>query len=228
MGIVSLSNVLKRFSADGEMNILFENMNLQVNEGEVVVITGGSQTGKSTLLHMIAAMTPANKGTVEVFGQNLVTIKERPKWRLENIGLVTDEGCLLPYLTVKQNLLLGTDRSEADYPLKEAQAHRILEGLGFSSESVNETLEGLTSKEQILATIGRIFMTNPKLILADEPGKRLSGPEGEEVIRGMFQFARSNGSTVIAVSNDPGIIKKADRLLRLENRKLVEVQEAAG
>ena len=226
MKMVKLTSVLKRFSRDNQMNVLFKDMNFQVTEGELVVISGEPQTGKSTLLKMIAAMTPPNKGKVEVLGEDLLHIKERPQWRLNNIGFITHEGCLIPYMTVKQNLLLGSVETDPDYNFKEEKATSILYALGFSKETINETIEGLTSKEQILATIARIFMTNPRIILADEPTKALTGTEGSEVLENLLRFAREQGSTVIVVSNDNNIINIADRLFLLENCQLLEQREA--
>ncbi|MDQ0253898.1 putative ABC transport system ATP-binding protein [Evansella vedderi] len=227
MYAVSLTNVLKRFSNGSEMKVLFENMDFHVTEGELVVISGGEKTGKSTLLRMIAAMTPPNKGTVKVLGKDLLALKKRPEWRLDNIGYITNEGALIPYLTPKQNLLLGIEADDPIYRVKENEAEQILLDLGFTFESMNETLEGLSSKDQILATIARIFMTNPKLILADEPTKELTGNEGNEVLTQLFRFARKKGSTIIVISNDPTIIEEADRFYKLKNCQLSEEKNEA-
>ncbi|WP_096189305.1 ATP-binding cassette domain-containing protein [Evansella halocellulosilytica] len=220
MYAVELKNVLKRFADGTGLNVLFDEMNLQVHEGELIVVSGGDRTGKTTLLKMIAAMTPPNKGTVEVFGKDLLTIKHRTEWRLEHIGFITDEGCLIPFLTTKQNLLLGTPSDHSNYKRTEEEAERILSELGFSKEKMNETLEGLDSKEQVLATIARILMTKPKLILADEPTKQLTGIDGQEVLSMLLRFAKKNGSTVIIVSNDDSIKEFADKIYMLENCKL--------
>ncbi|MBU9710260.1 ATP-binding cassette domain-containing protein [Bacillus tamaricis] len=222
MYAVDLNNVLKRFLNGNEMTVLYDNMNFRVSEGELVVISGKRLSGKSTLLRMIAAMTPPNKGTVEVFGQNLLNIKKRPEWRLQNIGFITNEGCLIPYLTAKQNLLIGIPTDDRNFARKEREAEQILSELGFSEETMNDSYEALTSKEQLLATIGRIFMTSPKLILADEPTKELSGKEGQDVLHKLFSFAKKQGSTVIITSNDESIIEKADTCFLLENCKLQE------
>lgn len=226
MNAVKVQNVLKRYSNGTEMKVLFEELNFHVSEGELIVISGEAQTGKSTLLQMIAAMTPPNKGTIEVLGTNLLSIDKRPEWRLNNIGYITSDGCLMPYLTPKQNLLLGISNDSPKYPVKENEAEQILLDLGFTFENMNETLEGLSTKEQVLATIARIFMTNPKLILADEPTKELSDEQGKDVLSQLFRFARKKGSTVIVVSNDATILETADRAYLLENCKLCEKDKA--
>lgn len=222
MNAIELSNVLKRFSNGSEMTLLFEDMNFTVREGELVVISGEEKTGKSTLLRMIAAMTPANKGTVEVFGEDLISIQKRTEWRLENIGYINDEGCLMPYLTAKQNLLLGLNPDDAIYKEREKKAISILEDLGFSKEKIDESIEGLDDKHQILATIARILMTNPKIILADEPTKELSGDDGTAVLDKLLAFAKKERSTVIIVTNDASILDQGDRHFTVENYQLVE------
>ncbi|ADU30941.1 ABC transporter ATP-binding protein [Evansella cellulosilytica] len=226
MYAVDLKNVLKRFSNGSDMTVLFNNMNLHVSEGELVVITGGKQSGKSTLLRMIAAMTPPNKGSVTVFGENLLSIKQRTEWRLQNIGFITNEGCLIPYLTAKQNLLLGISPNDPKYVEVESRAVEILRHLGLSDEKMNESFEGLSSKEQIITTIGRIFMTNPKLILADDPTNELSDNDGQEVLNQLMRYAKKHCSTIIIASNDPCIMESADRVFELENCQLQEKDTA--
>ncbi|MDG5789510.1 ATP-binding cassette domain-containing protein [Evansella sp. AB-P1] len=222
MYAVNLKNILKQFHNGSEMNILFKDMNLSVSEGELVVISGAEQSGKSTLLRLIAAMTPPNKGTIEVFGQNILSLPKRREWRVENIGFITDEGSLIPYLTAKQNLLLDLPEDDDNYMEKEKEAEQILRDLGFNDETLEETLDGLDSKEQALATVGRIFFTNPKLILVDEPTKSLVGEEGHEVLKQLLRFAKKKGSTVIMVSSDTTITEGADRVLLLENCQVCE------
>jgi putative ABC transport system ATP-binding protein len=222
MNAIELNNVLKRFSNGSEMTLIFEDMNFNVREGELVVISGEEKTGKSTLLRMIAAMTPANKGTVEVFGEDLISIQKRTEWRLKNIGYINEEGCLMPYLTTKQNLLLGLNSDDAIYKEKEKKAIDILEDLGFSKEKIDEFIEGLDDKHQILATIARILMTSPKIILADEPTKELNGDDGTAVLDKLLAFAKKQRSTVIIVTNDASIHNKADRHFTVENYQLVE------
>lgn len=222
MSAVELTNILKRFLNGSEMTLLFEDLNLSVNEGDLVVISGEKGTGKSTLLRMIAAMTPANKGTVQVFGEDVVFIKKRREWRLKNIGYINDEGLLMPYLTAKQNLLMGFNEDASDYKEHEDKALNILTQLGFSIDKLNDTIEGLDDKHQMLATIARILMTSPKLILADEPTKSLEGSEGAGILKQLLTFAKKQHTTVIICTDDPAILNQADQHYTVENHKLVD------
>ncbi len=224
MYAVEVSDVLKRFSNGSGMNVIFEDLNFRVSEGELVIVRGTRGSGKSTLLNMIAAMTPPNKGSVKVFGQNLLTLRKRPEWRMENIGFITDDCCLMPYLTPKQNLLLGIPTDSPKYEEIEKQTEALLINLGLCYETMNENVEGLDVKEQILATIGRIFMTKPKLVLADEPTKALDGYQGMEVLERLIHFAKNSGTTVIIVSNDQQLIDHADRTMKVENGKIVTLE----
>lgn len=219
---IELNNVLKRFLNGSEMTLLFEDVNLSVNEGELVVISGEEGTGKSTLLRMIAAMTPANKGTVQVFGKDLVTLKKRTQWRLENIGYINDESLLIPYLTTTQNLLIGLKEEDPGYEAQKEKALATLNDLGFSKEKLNDSIEGLDDEHQMLATIARILLTNPKLILADEPTRELNGEAGAAVLERLLSFAKKQQTTVIIVTNDSSIHDKADKHYIVENHQLVE------
>ncbi|PYZ93327.1 ABC transporter [Salipaludibacillus keqinensis] len=225
MNAIELNNVVKRFSNGSDMTLLFEDMNLTVREGELVVISGEEGIGKSTLLRMIAAMTPANKGSVQVFGEDLVSIRKRTEWRLANIGYINDEGCLMPYLSAKQNLLVGLKEEDPQYAEREKEAKAILADLGFSEDKFKESIEGLDDKHQMLATIARILMTSPKIILADEPTKELEGEDGAAVLDKLLHFAKKQGSTVIIVTNDPSIHHLADRHFTVSNRQLVEIDK---
>ncbi|MGJ9383904.1 ATP-binding cassette domain-containing protein [Salipaludibacillus sp. CF4.18] len=219
---IKLTNILKRFIHGSETTLLFKDLNLSVNEGELVVISGDEGTGKSTLLRMIAAMTPANKGIVQVFGEDVVTIKKRSDWRMKNIGYINDEGLLTPFLTAKQNLLMDIKEDSPEYKDQEQKAINILTQLGFSTENFNDTIEGLDDKHQVLAIIARILMTGPKLILADEPLKSLEGSEGAGILEELLTFAKQEQTTVIICTDDPAISSKADRHYRIESNKLVE------
>ncbi|MBM7096006.1 ABC transporter ATP-binding protein [Bacillus sp. H-16] len=224
MFAVEIKNVLKRFSSGDRMNVLFNDLNFTVQEGELVVVQGKNGAGKSTLLNMIAAMTPPNKGTVSVFGQDLLSLTRRPEWRMETIGYITDDCCLIPYLTAKQNLLMGVPSDDPAYERVEKQAVALLLELGLNEQVINENLEGLDVKDQMLATIGRIFMTEPKLILADEPTKALGGCEGIEILERLLSFSRRKGTTVIMVSNENHFIDQADRTFRMDNGRVIPLE----
>lgn len=222
MNAISLSNVLKRFSDGEQLHVIFEDMNFQVKEGELIAISGKEGTGKSTLLQMIAAITPPNKGTVEVFGQDIIDIKKRSDWRVQTIGFMNDESVLMPYMSIKENLLLGLSEDDPKYPARLKRAHEILHDLDFPEVEMNESIEALDDEKQILATIARILMNNPKIILADEPTKALPGERGKEVIDHLLAFAEKQGTTVIIVTEDEDLVQRADKFYHVEDRQLVE------
>ncbi|WP_026690112.1 ABC transporter ATP-binding protein [Alteribacter aurantiacus] len=224
MNAVEMKHVLKQYFDGTQMNILFNDLNLTVKEGELVVIQGKPGSGKSTLLNMIAAMTPPNKGSVKVFGRNLLSVTRRLEWRSDTIGYISNNCSLMPYLTVKQNLLLGFQTGTADDSKAEQQAMTLLSELGMDHKRFDEAIEGLEQKDQILATIGRIFMAEPKLVLADEPTKSLDGKEGADVLGKLLFFTRKKGTTVIIVSNDENLAEMADRTLKMENGRLLSVK----
>lgn len=222
MNAIQISNVLKRFSDGNDLKVIFENMDFVVREGEMVVISGQEGVGKSTLLQMIAAITPPNKGTVEVFGQDIINIRKRTDWRVQTIGYINDESVLMPYLSIQENLMLGLTEDDPKYRSRLERAHEILKELHFPENRINESIEALDDEEQILATIARILMTNPKIILADEPTKALPGESGKDVIEHLLAFAEKQGTTVVIVTEDDDLVKRADRYYHVENQRLIE------
>lgn len=222
MNAIQISNVLKRFSDGEELKVIFENMDFTVREGEMVVISGQEGVGKSTLLQMIAAMTPPNQGKVEVFGQDIISIKKRTDWRVQTIGYMNDESVLMPYMSIQENLMIGINEDDPKYHARLVRAHEILKELHFPESRINESIEALDDEEQILATIARILMTNPKIILADEPAKALPGERGKKVIDHLLAFAEKQGTTVVIVTEDEDLVNRADRYFHVENHRLVE------
>ncbi|SES34803.1 ATP-binding cassette domain-containing protein [Salisediminibacterium halotolerans] len=222
MNVIEMENILKRYANGNDMKVLFEDMDFVVREGELVVISGEEGVGKSTVLQMIAAMTPANKGDVKVFGEDLVHIKKRTEWRLNTIGYLNDESVLMPYMSIKGNLLIGTKEDDPDYPEKEKAALAILDEIGFPENKIDHSIESLDNELLILGTIARILMTKPKIILADEPTKALEGEKGREIINHLLSFARKHNITVVFVTEDDSLVQKADRFVKIEDRQLID------
>ncbi|PYZ97807.1 ABC transporter [Alteribacter lacisalsi] len=224
MHAVELKGVMKRFSNGTELTTVFTEADLTVTKGEIVVVQGGCKTGKTTLLNLIAAMTPANKGSVLVFGTNLLSLRHRPDWRLANIAFITDDMSLNPCLSPLQNLLTGFQEGEKGYEEASLRAADVLSSLGISNRDRGECLEELSRKETFLTSIARVFMSRNPLVLADEPEKVLADEEAHSAMSSLIRFARKNSITVIIASNDRRLSCQADRTLVLKNGNVLSYQ----
>lgn len=227
MYVITAKNVSKRFITKDRKCVIFKDLSLQVNEGEIVFISGKFGSGRTTLLKMIAAMTPPNQGTIEVFGKNLLSIERRSDWRLKNIGFLTSDDCLIPYLTVKQHLLMGQDEEDPDFDLFNDEAHYILSMLEINDEQLSQYPETLTKVDRLKITLARLLMANPRILLLDEITTGLSDEEQFEVLSLLTNYVKRVGITLI-ITGENDIGDYYDRMLELNNGKLEEITGQQG
>lgn len=224
MYAITAKNVSKKYFTGNQKNVLFKDLSLHVHEGEIIFISGQYGSGRTTLLRMIAAMTPPNHGTIEVFGKNLLTIEKRTNWRLKHIGFLTNEDCLIPYLNVKQHLLMGQDEDDPDYHHFNEEAQFILSMLGINEQKLSQYPDSLTKVERLKISLARILMANPRLLLLDDLTTGLTDEEQFDLFNLLVNYVRRQHITLINTGEvDSGYFY--DRMLRLVDGKLVEVND---
>lgn len=223
MCAISAKNVFKKYITGNGKNILFNDVSLQIMEGEIIYVSGDFGSGKTTLLKMIAAMTPPNEGTIEVFGRNLLTIECRTDWRLKHIGFLTNSDALIPYLTVRQHLFMGLDETTPDYEIMKDDADFILSTVGLCESQLDLYPEHLLNFERLKITLARVLMTNPRILLLDEFASELNDEELFEFHRIFVEFARMRNITIV-LTGERVHCDIADRILKLENGKILEVK----
>ncbi|OIJ08533.1 hypothetical protein BKP35_17600 [Anaerobacillus arseniciselenatis] len=224
MYVITANNISKKYISGNDKNVLFDDMSLHVHEGEIVFISGDYGSGKTTLLKMIAAMTPPNHGKIKVLGKDLLTIQKRSDWRLKHIGFLTKEDSLIPYLTVKQHLLMGLEDTASDFELFSEDAKYILTMVGISEDQLNQFPESLTKVDRLKITLARVLMGNPRLLLLDELTSELNEEQRFELYRTIVEFSRLQNITIILTGENESC-DIADRMLKLENGKLMEVND---
>lgn len=222
--VITANNVSKKYITGKQKNILFKDLSLHVHEGEIVFIGGHYGSGRTTLLKMIAAMTPPNHGTIEVFGTNLLDIEKRSDWRMKHIGFLTSEDCLIPYLSVKQHLLMGQEVDSPDYDLCNGEAQFILSMLGINDEKLTKYPDSLTKLDRLKITIARILMSNPRLLLLDELTKGLNDEEQYELYSVLVNYVRRQQLTLV-ITGETESGQFFDRILELVDGKLIEKTE---
>ena len=204
----------------GALEVL-RGVSLEVSRGEVVSIVGASGAGKTTLLQILGTLSKADRGSVEIDGQNVSSLGDRAlsRFRNEKIGFVFQFHHLLPEFTAFENVcipgLIGR-RPKAEV---ERRAGELLALVGLTERRDHKPGE-LSGGEQQRLVIARALLNDPQVLLADEPTGALDSHTGREVL-GMLQDLHGQGHTVVLITHDNSIAVQADRIIRLEDGQVV-------
>jgi putative ABC transport system ATP-binding protein len=225
--VIETSNLSKEFVRDEFHVIALKDVSLQIHKGEFVTLMGPSGSGKSTLLHLIAAMDKPTSGNIRVLGHNLRELNDRQiaHWRNEHVGFIFQQFNLIPVLTAIENVELPlklTNLKKAERMEHAATALKLV-GLGDRLNHLPRQLSG--GQEQRVA-IARAIVTDPALILADEPTGNLDAASAQEVLTILSKLNHDFGKTVVLVTHDPHAAQFASKVHHLEKGELVE--QSAG
>ena len=219
---IAVRQLVKRVQdASGEMTIL-HNIDFTVQAGETLAIVGASGSGKSTLLGILAGLDTPSSGTVLINEQDIFALDEdgRAKLRQANLGFVFQSFQLLPHLTALENVMLPLELSEDKAARSKAQA--MLGRVGLSSR-LQHLPKFLSGGEQQRVALARAFVTEPPLLLADEPTGSLDAANGEAVIKLMFELNQERGSTLVLVTHDAAIAARCGRKITIAAGRVQEL-----
>jgi putative ABC transport system ATP-binding protein len=223
--VIQTRRLTKEFIRDEFHVVALEDVDVEVHRGEFVALMGPSGSGKSTLLHLVAAMDYASDGEITVLGKNLrsLTDREIARWRNENIGFVFQTFNLIPVLTALENveLPLKLTSLKKRERLEHATTALKLVGLGDRLRHFPRQLSG--GQEQRVA-IARAIVTDPKLILADEPTGNLDAASAEEVLTLLSRLNKEFGKTIVMVTHDPHAARYATVTRHLEKGRLLPAE----
>ena len=219
--IVTIRNLSKIYQ-QGEINVTaLDNISLDIAAGEFLTLMGPSGSGKSTLLHIIAGIDRPTNGECHVQGIDVAQLNESQlaDWRNQNVGFVFQTFNLIPVLTAYENvelplLLTRLNRSERR---KQVETALDLVGLADRMKHLPKQLSG--GQEQRVA-IARALVTDPALVVADEPTGNLDSHSAQEVLKVLQLLARDAGKTVIMVTHDPKAAAFGSRSIHLEKGEL--------
>ncbi|HXF07265.1 MAG TPA: ABC transporter ATP-binding protein [Candidatus Acidoferrales bacterium] len=220
--MVRLAGVRHGYAEPGGWHAVLDDAALTIPAGEAVALVGRSGSGKSTLLNLISGIDRPQAGTVSVGGVDITALSERERTllRRRRIGFVFQFFNLLPTLTVAENLrlplqLLGRGGATADRAVAD-----LLEAVGLAGYGPRfpDTLSG---GEQQRVAVARALIHEPDLILADEPTGNLDPATGNRVAELLDRLVRQFGKTLILVTHSPDLARHADRILRLQDGRLV-------
>lgn len=219
--VASAKNVGKTYASGAATVRALENVNLEVQAGELVLLEGPSGSGKTTLLSILGCILKPSSGSVTIRDRQVSSLPEHrlPEVRLRHIGFVFQSFNLLPALSVRENVQMPLDLKSV--PRREAQRRvaGLLETVGLESK-LDALPSSLSGGEKQRVAIARAVVTNPDLLLADEPTASLDWSSGHAIMQLLRDFGRQQGRAVITVSHDPRLKEFADRVVRLEDGRL--------
>lgn len=230
--LLRLENVSKSYHAGGASEIFpLAGVNLEVNQGERIVLLGKSGSGKTTFLNMIGGMDSPTSGKIFFDGLEITRFSptQLAQYRRKEIGFIFQSFNLFPTLTVGENLMLPLDLLGNSY---EQKAREILSAVELDGQW-DKFPEQLSGGEQQRVAIARALVKAPRLILADEPTGNLDLETGDRIVALIDEICRSRNATLIMVTHSSEALWIADRKYRLKRGKLVEetkdqVRELAG
>jgi putative ABC transport system ATP-binding protein len=219
--VIETRRLNKEFMRDEFHIIALKDVDLEVRRGEFVALMGPSGSGKSTLLHLAAAMDRPTSGNIRVLGEDLSNMPDSKiaQWRNSHVGFVFQSFNLIPVLTALENVELPLKLMKLTRQRRTDQAKRALELVGLG-DRMDHTPRQLSGGQEQRVAIARAIVTDPDLILADEPTGNLDAASAQDVLTLLSRLNREFGKTIVMVTHDPHAAQVADRIARLEKGAL--------
>ncbi|KQL44053.1 macrolide ABC transporter ATP-binding protein [Brevibacillus choshinensis] len=202
--------------------VLFD-INLHINQGEFVALCGSSGSGKSTLLNLLAGLTKPDEGSVMVSGEEISRYSENELclFRRKSMGFIFQSYNLLPNLTALENVELPLIFAGESVRKRRARATEILERVGLTGRLDHKPNE-LSGGQQQRVSIARALVNQPGIILADEPTGNLDSKTEQEILNLMRQMNKENGTTFIIVTHEQEVAEQSDRVIYLQDGRVVQ------
>ncbi|HAS6319976.1 TPA: ATP-binding cassette domain-containing protein [Vibrio vulnificus] len=218
--VIKAESVSKQVSTNNEQLTILKNVNVVIEEGESVAIVGTSGAGKSTLMTLLAGLDVATSGDVTLLGQALSQLddEQRAQIRSEHIGFVFQSFLLIPSLTALQNVTLPflLKGEEEDHE----RAKALLTSVGLASR-IQHLPSQLSGGEQQRVALARAFMTQPKILFADEPTGNLDQHTAEKIIDLLFELNQQHGTTLVLVTHDDNLARRCQKVIKMDAGQLV-------
>jgi putative ABC transport system ATP-binding protein len=224
--LVQIKDLIKSYRRGNQIIPVLDNIVLDINEGDFLALMGPSGSGKSTLLNLIAGLDQVDGGTIKIGGVEITSLSESElaEWRAHNVGFIFQFYNLIPVLTALENvelplLLTGLSR-------KERREHSALAlELVSLQDRMDHYPRQLSGGQQQRVAIARAVVTDPTILVADEPTGDLDRTSAEEVLQLMDRLSDDLGKTIIMVTHDPRAAKKARTMRYLDKGELTDAPE---
>lgn len=226
MSVVKLTKINKIFQLDENLTFqALKDINLSINKGEYVAIIGPSGSGKSTLMNIIGLLDRPTSGTYDIDGHDTSDLEDNSLAELRNrkIGFVFQSFNLLPRTKAVDQVALPLIYSGVSGQDRQDRAKKALDSVGLS-EKYNSKPNQLSGGQQQRVAIARALVTNPEVILADEPTGNLDSKSGVEVMA-LFENLNKQGKTIILITHDSVVAQHAKRIIRVKDGEIVEKGE---
>ena len=221
MEILKVDNLTKIYGKDTTKVVALDHVSFSVEKGEFVAIVGASGSGKSTLLHLIGGVDRPTSGKVFIDGKDIFNFNDDKLaiFRRRQVGLIYQFYNLIHILNVEENITLplSLDNREVD----KNTLNDMLKLLGLQNRK-NHLPNELSGGQQQRTSIGRALITNPTIILADEPTGNLDSKSSDEIVALLKKSNKELNQTIIMITHNMEIAKVADRIIKIEDGKIVE------
>lgn len=221
--LFSLNNITKSFVKGRENISVFDNLNMTINKGDFLAIMGPSGSGKTTLLNMLGGVDQPTSGEITFDGNRVDTLSESQLagWRANNIGFIFQFYNLMPMLNAARNVELPLLLTHLNKTQRQKSVETALELVGLADRAKHMPSE-LSGGQQQRVAIARAVVSDPKLLLCDEPTGDLDRQTADEILEMLQLLNREFGKTIIMVTHDPSAAKFAQRTLHLDKGEFVE------
>lgn len=225
MKIIELNNISKIYGENESKIIALNSINLTINKGEFIGIMGPSGSGKSTLLNILGCIDSPSKGIYKLNNNNMSKLKEKELSRIRNkeLGFIFQNFNILYDFNLLDNVTLPLQYSKNNSINDYNKAKKLLGDLGLKKH-FNKTPDKLSGGQKQRVAIARALINEPKIILADEPTGALDQKKGTEIMN-LLKELNKRGKTVIIITHDINIGKQCNRLIRIEDGKIVSDEE---
>ncbi|MFT6632010.1 MAG: putative ABC transport system ATP-binding protein [Bacteriovoracaceae bacterium] len=220
--MIQFNNVVKTFEQGTKEIHVLDGINFDLKETGLIAIVGKSGSGKSTFLSLLAGLDKPSSGEIKVSGEKISDMgeSEMTRFRAQNIGIIFQNFHLIDNFTAYENVLLPLEVMKIAEPEKKAKEALGLVGL---EDRIHHFPNQLSGGEKQRVAIARAYVTNPKIILADEPSGNLDPETGESVMEMLFKTAKELKQTVILVTHDMELAKKCDHIYEIKSHKIVKL-----
>ncbi len=225
---IALSHVHKNYRRGGQSVPVLQDLSLNVEAGDFVALMGPSGSGKSTLLNLIAGIDRPDSGEIRIGGQDIATLSEAAlaRWRAQHVGFIFQFYNLIPVLTAYENVALPLQLTDLTGQEKQKRVTDALAQVGLADRMDHRPNE-LSGGQQQRVAIARALITNPDIIVADEPTGDLDRQSAEDILAMLERLNQQMGKTILMVTHDPKAAGHARSVLHLEKGQL-ESPDATG
>lgn len=221
--VIELKGVKRTYKLGDEVLNALDNVSFSVNQGDFVAITGPSGSGKSTLANVIGGLDVPNEGTILVDGNDLSRVRDNTlsTYRNQHIGFVFQSFNLQPNQTALENVLLPLVFAKVPNKDRKARAKAALEAVGLGDRLKHKPGQ-LSGGQRQRVAIARALVSDPSIIIADEPTGNLDSARGAEIMELLKKLNKEKGITLLIITHDMGIARQAHRIIEMRDGKLTE------